>query len=510
VRKTPAWTILVAAVCVGVAGDLLLRGGQWRAGFAIWIAFIAACAMFLGENTPRTRILMLLGTAAAAVGLVRRDADLLYAIDMLSVLCMGALTIWHGSGMRFSELTVIESARAGVLALLNTAGGAAQVIRQDRAERGQGDRASGRVRALLIGSVLAVPPFVVVAMLLAKSDAIFDGLIHSVSTTIAVDGLQHAVIVCVLTWITAGWIRAATGGAVGSSVANITSPRLHFVSIAVGLYALVALLSLFLIVQARVVFGGAAFLRETAGLTVATYARDGFFQLITAAGVVIGTLVMAEWLMERDDAVGRARYRALAAVLLALVATLLVSAAVRIWLYVDLFGLSVDRGFASAMIVLVFVVLGIFGWAVWRNDISRIMPAVVVATVVWVASLNLLNPEAIVVRANVARATHGNTFDAKYHANLSADALPALLSGASQLSASDCLSLSVELRTVWSERMATLARHTDDWRSMNLPLNRAAAWHAAGAAVPCAVASRTAATSAGTRTAERMLRARAR
>jgi Domain of unknown function (DUF4173) len=485
VRKTPAWAILVAACGVGVAGDLLLRGGQWRAGFAIWIACIAACAMFLGEHTPRTRILMLIGMAAAAVGLVRRDAELLYGIDMLSVLCMGALTIWHGSGKRFGELTLIETARAGVLALLNTAGGAASALRQDRDERGRTESVPGRARALAIGGVLAVPPFVVVASLLAKSDAVFDGMLDRFSSTLTVDGLQHLMVIALLSWITAGWIRAGTGGTVAANFADVRSPRLAFVSISVGLYALVGLLALFVLVQARVVFGGAAFLRETAGLTVANYARNGFFQLIAASGVVLGTLVMAEWLMEPDDAVGRARYRVAAFALLALVSTLLVSAAVRIWLYVNLFGLSVDRGFASAMIVWVFVVLGIFGWTVLRGEISRFMPAVVLATAVWVASLNVLNPEGIVVRANIARAAHGNAFDATYHANLSADALPALLSGSSQLSASDCLSLRTELQKVWGERLMRLAQDRDDWRSMDFPLRRAASWHAAGAGVSC-------------------------
>ena len=41
-------------------------------------------------------------------------------------------------------------------------------------------------------------------------------------------------------------------------------------------------------------------------------------------------------------------------------------------------------------------------------------------------SLNLVNPEAIVVRVNVVRATAGQAFDVAYHLKLSADSRPAL------------------------------------------------------------------------------------
>ena len=63
------------------------------------------------------------------------------------------------------------------------------------------------------------------------------------------------------------------------------------------------------------------------------------------------------------------------------------------------------------------------------------MATTIVITAGWVAMMNLANPEAIVVRVNVARATAGETFDAKYHARLSADALPLLLKNTDRLTA---------------------------------------------------------------------------
>ena len=161
----------------------------------------------------------------------------------------------------------------------------------------------------MIGCVLAVPPFAIVMALLASSDAVFDGMLERFATTIAFDGIRHLFIAVLLAWIAAGWLRAALGDAVGESLLTVRSPGLPFPTVAVALYALIALLLLFVATQARVLFGGAEFLRVTEGLTVATYAREGFFQLVLAAGVVLGTLVMAEWLLATDDAAGRRHFR---------------------------------------------------------------------------------------------------------------------------------------------------------------------------------------------------------
>ncbi len=209
----------------------------------------------------------------------------------------------------------------------------------------------------------------------------------------------------------------------------------------------------------------------------ANYAREGFFQLILAAGVVLGTLVIAEWLLTDEDAPARRHYRIVSGVLLALIAILLVSSATRIWLYVDVFGLSVDRAFACAMIVWVFGVLCAFAWTTLRERSSRFMATTIVVTAGWVAMLNLANPEAMVVRVNVARAAAGEPFDARYHARLSADALPVLLRNTDKLTVADCTLLHAELRTFWSKRLAHPEEGGRDWRSTDLPLSRARRWY---------------------------------
>ena len=471
-----AWKVLATALILGGAGDGLLRGGDWRLGFAIWIVLVIAAVFVLGGRTTRPSLLLLSGMALAAFGLVWRDSEMLYAIDMLSLLCVGALALWYGSGGDFDELTIVETVRAGIIALVNTIGGAVPVV-GDVTATSDATATRSNVRALLIGVVLALPPLALVASLLASSDVVFDGVLQRVLTVITADGLRHLVVIVLLTWITTGWLRASLGEGAGRTLPHVPSPGLSFTSIAVGLYALIALLGLFVITQARVVFGGAAFLRETAGLTVANYARSGFFQLIFAAVIVLVTLVVAQWLMDDDDEAGHLQFTIAGAALLALVATLLVSAAVRIWLYVSEFGLSVDRSFASAGILWVTGLLVTLALTTLRGRPLQFMPVAIAVSVAWVATVNLMNPEAFVVHVNTSRAAAGQPFDAEYHAKLSADALPSLVRAAPRLAPTDCQRLEAALRRTWAARISPPPPVTrGDWRSMDLPRMRARVW----------------------------------
>lgn len=483
-EMTPAWRILLSAGGAGVAGDTLLRGGQWRLGFALWIATLVGCVVTLGGRPTVERRLLLLGLLMAGFGLAWRDADMLYAIDMLSVLCVGALLIWHGTGRRLHDLTLVETVRVGLLSALNTIAGGFGVVQDAMASGGDPSRRRVVVRALVLGAIIAVPPLAIVSRLLSASDAVFSGVLQRIGSTLFANGFTHVAVALLVAWLASGWLRAAVGESMGGTLPEVRTPGLTFVSLSVGLYSLLALLTLYIVTQARVLFGGAAFLAATEGLSVATYARDGFFQLIVAAGVVLGTLVLAEWLMAEDDVAGRRHFRIVGSVLIAMVAALLVSSAVRIWLYVSEFGLTVDRGFASAAIVWVAAALVTFALTTLRGRPAQFAPSTVLVTIGWVTLVNVINPEAMIVRVNVARAAQGQAFDAEYHATLSADALPVLRDQASRLAPAECAALAIALQDTWKKRTLSRSNEHEDWRSADWSLRGAEAWYASSASTP--------------------------
>jgi hypothetical protein len=491
-RTTP---LLLAALAVGIAGDLLIPNDLWRAGFAAWMAIVAIVAITLrarrtgasmamtpeAGGTLHERTALIVGAAVAAAGLAWRDAEILLPIDLLSTLCMGALVAWHGTGRRLRELTVVQSARAAVIGVVTLATGAPAALRDGAEHSATRVEFARRLRALAIGIVLAIPPLAIVAGLLSESDQRFEAYIVEVHRLLTTTAAQHLLTTVFITWLALGWLRSATHDRVTTIVPEVRSPGLALLSVSVGLGGLIALLALYLTTQAQALFGGAEHLLATVGLTPAEYARRGFFEMVVASGVVVATLVMADWLL-RDDETERLRFGMIGGVLVVEVAALLLSAVARMRLYIGEFGLTGDRFFAIAIMALVAAALVVVLTTLPRGQSARFAPRMLGVTIGWVALLNVVNPGAIIVRTNLARAEAGKAFDVPYHAKLSGDALAVFVTEAGRLPAPTCAALSTALTTQWAKR---LAESSGDWRSESLSSRRARAWYAAGATLPC-------------------------
>ena len=485
-RGARAVRTLVAATIIGIMGDVLLRGGMWRSGFSLWIALVVIAALAL-DGRDRERRVMLLGLFAAALGLALRDADYLWPIDFLSTLCMGALVVWHGTGRRIADFTLVQAARAPLLSLITMLGGASVVLRDGVAQGGGTAEAGRRARAIGIGALLAVPPIFLVAVLLGQSDAVFGSFVDRFGTFLEQGAVRHAVVASVLAWAAAGWMRAASGDGTLARVIDPPSPSVPFLTVSVGLYGLIGLLALYLGTQARALFGGASYLLATAGLTRAEYARNGFFEMIAATGIVLATLAVADWLLGSEEAPARRRFRAAGTVLVAQIIAILGSAVVRMWLYVSEFGLTIDRALAFAAMCWVLATLLAFALTTLRGRSARFAAAVLGVTVGWVAALNLANLEGLVVRVNVARAAAGAEFDWSYHSQLSADALPTLRAHAPRLGAADCARLEAALLEVWAYRgFLGASAGRGDWRANDLPRAAALTWAAEDGRLGCA------------------------
>jgi hypothetical protein len=192
-------------------------------------------------------------------------------------------------------------------------------------------------------------------------------------------------------------------------------------------------------------FGGQAVV-EAHGLTYASYAREGFFQLFTVSVLVFGLLFGIAW---------HTRLRSLAVRLLSLGLILqswivIASAIKRLTLYVDAYGLSVLRFWALAGLVV--VALGLFVLAtslVTKSRFESLTKALSLATLYIFAGLLLVNVEGAVVRWNASRLLTENVApDLLYPYTLSSDAVPAhvaWLKDRSETEKLDCYSIWIDM-----------------------------------------------------------------
>ncbi len=476
-----AGRLLTLALVLGVLGDLLWFQIGEGLGFALWVlASLAILGLLLhqrgasddGAPWTRDRVFVLATTAGSAFALLWRDADWLLALNIIVCLGGALLLVWMGTGRRLRDFQALDGIAAGLTTVTGALVGTPTVV------RALGDGGSGRgslaSRVIVIGGglALAFPPLLIATALLGAADPVFKESAKRVVDFVSTDFIGHFIFATVLSWVCVGWLHRASG-LNGSGVVRVPGPtlRLPFGALAATLYGLTALLTAFVGLQARVLFGGAEYVMRTAGLTVAEYARSGFFELVALSVFVLVLLFVADRALAEDQPADRKRFRAAGGMLLLLTAVVMISALVRLRLYIGAFGLSEDRLMAFFILVGVAVSLGWFARTVLLGDRLRFVPGLLVVASVWVHTQNLANPDAIIARNQLGRARAGATFDAAHLATLSADAVPALVRHAPGLPAATCAALAAAVEAHWKAPR----RRGDDWRASNVALWRARA-----------------------------------
>jgi hypothetical protein len=468
--------LLLAAVVLGVAGNWLLRAEWWRAGFLIWVLGIIAVAVAASRHVarakessdpsaPRERHLLFASAAVLATLLILRDAAMLFVLDLFALGVVAALIAWRAGGRSLSLLEPRDALVGGIAAAATVITGAPTLAMRDAA---MGPIETSHRRALGgygIGALAASPVLLIVALLLASADPLFAGMLESAGAMLDVSLVGHVLGSAIAAWVVAGGLRGSLIPVGIGVAATRVRLRLSFPIVAPLLGGLALLLGVWIALQVRTLFGGADYVATTGGVTVSEYARQGFFELIVIAGIVLAALLVSDEVLDRTPGRERRSFRTVGFVLLGFVGTVLASALYRLGLYLNYFGLTEDRMLALAVLVWVGTVLSWFGFTVLRDRRSRFAPGVLVLSAVWLGALNLANPERWIVETNLRRAERGLAFDGAYHAKLSADALPALLRGLDRLAPTDAADVRAEITREWARR----AVEREDWRSWSLP-----------------------------------------
>jgi hypothetical protein len=281
------------------------------------------------------------------------------------------------------------------------------------------DLPEGRGPELVRGLLLAVPVVGALAVLLASADTVFASIFR-----LPVDpgtGIGHVALVVVGVLLTLPLLLAAAAPARSEPP---TVDRLGRVETTVLLAGVVALYAAFAASQLVVAFGGARHVIDTAGLSYAEYARNGFFQLLAVAGLTLLLLLAV-----RGSVRDRRGLLVLAEATVVLTLVIVGVAVRRLDLYDDAYGLTMLRlssTVAAWWIGGVFVLVGLAFAGVHRRH-DWLAGGVATLAVLTLIGFNAVNPEAFVVRHNVARDASEVPYDAEYTGALSDDAVPALV-----------------------------------------------------------------------------------
>jgi hypothetical protein len=216
-------------------------------------------------------------------------------------------------------------------------------------------------------------------------------------------------------------------------------------------------------------------------MTYAEYARRGFFELLAVACLSLGLLCGLAVVTPRVEIRQRRAFGAACAAMIALVLGLLASAFQRMLLYEQAYGYTELRVYTHSFMIWLALVLGLFLLALLREKPQLFTFGGFASALIYLAVLNIANPDAVIVRENIGRLSAPQAqasradeqVDAEYLTRLSADATPALVAALPQL---DDASRQVVMQALAQQyqQLAT-QQHENGWPSWHVG-RATAAW----------------------------------
>ncbi len=425
--KPTRWT-LALLVLGAVAFDAFARSGFGSLGAALFVVAIAVMLLASGQaRNPQVVPLVVLAVAFAAFVAVRSSLWLVPLDSMVAFALLGLAASYArgGSlvGATFSGLAI----RVGrllvsfILAPAYLFGALAAALPAPDARRRDQWIAIGR------GFGLTLPVLVVLGLLLASADSVFGSLFRiPLDPGALVAHLAYLVVGLVV----AAWVLAdASNPALPEGLANtMRLRRLGMTEASIMLGGLVVLYGTFAAVQVVVAARGEQYVLDTAGVTYAEHARQGFFQLLAVAALTLAVLVGLRVGTVRATARDRVRFVVLAELAVVLTLVIVAVAIVRLGLYEQALGLTMLRyvcTWVAWWLGVVFVITGIAltGVGERRHWLTFAVGASFVAVLL---AFNAVDPEAVVVQHNVARELAVGRLDTQYLSELSDDAVPEL------------------------------------------------------------------------------------
>ena len=260
-----------------------------------------------------------------------------------------------------------------------------------------------------------------------------------------------------------------------ANIDNSIVPGFTLGSVEIGVVlGLVNLLFLsFVIFQIPYLFGGMELVQSTPDFKLANYARRGFGELVAVAGLTLPILLASHWLIRKEVPIAGKLFKVFAGIQIGLLFVIMASAVQRLVLLTGNlgYGLTTVRLYPMIFMIWLAVVFVWFAATVLRGARQHFAWGALWSAIFILGATHFLNPDAFIVRTNIALMQQGREFDSNYNFELSADAVPDALAVLPQLSFEDQCSAKVWLHIRYRE----LGR-TGDLRSFNV--SRKSAWHA--------------------------------
>jgi hypothetical protein len=438
------WLLIVVALALGIAGDFLLYGQPIGLGTTLFLLLIPLGLMGLAtQRQQRPQWKNVLGIAGAytffALMLCVRDSPFITLLNLAACIYLLAVMGLFTFGGSLAEMRLGKLLSAPFVLAISALFEAIPFLAMGL-DTAKDNTNRKRVAPYLRGALLALPVLLILVPLLASADANFGKLVESSLLTLLPTNIEERLTRFAFI-IGAAYLLA--GGLAFALTREAESPQwfrqeeenpLGFIEGSTVLGSVAGVFGLFLAVQASYLFGGAARVRTIEGPTYAEYARHGFAELVLAALVVLTLVLWLKATMRREQPSHKMAFKSLSTVVVAETLVVLLSAMQRMAAYEATYGATQTRLHVDTFIVWLGIALLWLVATLWVKVFThRFTLGGFICALGFVASLNLLNPDARVVEQNTRRWRQNGKLDVEHLTYLSGDATPAITSLVSQL-----------------------------------------------------------------------------
>ena len=432
-RRVSPHTFAVIVIIFGIWGDLMLRTLPLGLNVPLWtlpllLVIPIAYGRAMHQIAVSTWVFIGIAGVFSLVPLMRDSIS-------LNVICLWAslgalliaaakqtgLLLWaagvfqyvlHLVSMVF-DATITWTTRIGFGDMWS----ATRVVRSNQA-----------VPALFRGILISIPIIIFFALLFSSADARYEQSLNAIFEIDPTLIVGHTFYTILFAWLAAALLfmfffpeMHESGSGLDTDFTTKWSIELFVVLLSTN-----AMFLSYVIVQLGYLFGGFEHMVAVDDMTVAQYARRGFFEAATAAALAIAMLLIVDELRAKSSPAQNGVFKGLGVSLVGLSCAVVASGVQRIVVYRHVFGLTEDRFYVFGILVWM---IGVLIWL--AISILRGRPrGFVVGSVVWgyacLFAVVCINPHGYIARVNLERAADGADLDAPYLATLSADAAPVL------------------------------------------------------------------------------------
>jgi hypothetical protein len=445
-----AQRILLVALALGWAADALFYGRSLGLSVPTFSLLLLGAIFWLGQMEgvrPVWRNMWLIGPLLFFAVMVAIRADpFLTNLNMLACLGILPFVIFYYAEGRVERLSLLGFSTACAVAWAHTAFKAAPLISPATEVLRTRRHQIKSLTPVLRGFLFALPVLAVFTTLLSSADVVFAGYVSyllSLNFFWSLEMWWRITLVLAASWLIAGALYYALSrrndnleelweGAIDDIPRSFS---IGHVEAATVLASVNALFLLFGWVQFAYLFGGEANI-SAAGYTYAEYARRGFFELVTVSLLTLGLIIVLNFISRRETTTHVRTFNTLSSIMVALALVLLASAFWRMMLYESAYGYTHLRLYVHIFEVWLGLAFLWFLVTLWLKP-RRFAIGAFVAAVGFLATLNLINPDAYIVEQNLTRYRETGNLDLYYLTRVSIDGVPALVKGLGELPVSE-------------------------------------------------------------------------